>query len=110
MRNRVKDPPERSGVRIVGSDVTGRRRETLADRATNDVEVLEDHARCARTDRHAFDGPIETFAQIHAPAFAERLDRLSGAFVQRPEIVAMCDEYPIAIHGHAAMAIATRPV
>src|SRR5439155_19948157 len=72
--------------------------------------VLEDHAGRARAHRKAFNGTIESDAEIDVAVIAEALDRLAGMPVERPELVAVGEEDAVPVHDDATMAKASRPL
>ena len=103
LRNRVEHPALLAGVHVERANMAGRPGKVSGTRAAEDQQVLEHDAGRAGADTDALDRTIESLAQIDAAAVAKRRDRVAGAFVERPEEIAIADEHAILVHGDAAM-------
>ena len=87
MRDRVKNPAQFARAGAVRAHVTGRRRQTLADAATDDQQVLVDDAWRRQAHRLTAGISPEIGAQIDAAVVAKRRNRLPRARVERIQIL-----------------------
>ena len=97
MRNRVERPPQRARPRIVGADVAGRRRQSLADAAADDQQIAVHDAGRRQADRLALGRAPEIAAQIDPSVVAEARHRTAGPGVERVQVFVGGREDPFVV-------------